>query len=64
MKKMLAIVATVIISLTACADNERMVSFADLPAKAQSFVQQYYNVRCTVCQVIFIANGQNCFLKK
>lgn len=44
MKKMLAIVATVIISLVACADNERMVSFADLPAKAQSFVQQYYNV--------------------
>ena len=44
MKKMLALVATVIISLTACADDERMVRFADLPAKAQSFVQQYYNV--------------------
>ena len=44
MKKMLAIVATVIISLTACADDERMVRFADLPAKAQSFVLQYYNV--------------------
>ena len=44
MKKMLAIVATVIISLVACADNEHMVSFADLPAKAQSFVQQDYTV--------------------
>ena len=44
MKKALAIMATLFISLTACADHEQTIAFSELPAQAQSFVQQHFNV--------------------
>ena len=43
MKKALAIMATLFISLTACADHEQTIVFSELPAQAQSFVQQHFN---------------------
>ena len=44
MKKALAIMATLFISLTACADREHSITYSELPAQAQSFVQQHFNV--------------------
>lgn len=44
MKKMMALMATLMITLTACADRQQMIQFSELPAEAQSFVQKYYNV--------------------
>jgi hypothetical protein len=44
MKKMFAIMATLMIAMTACADRHEMVQYTDLPAAAQSFVQKYYSV--------------------
>ena len=43
MKKILAIAATLVLSLTACADRQQLISFNDLPAAAQTFVKQYFN---------------------
>lgn len=36
--------ATLFISLTACADREHSITYSELPAQAQSFVQQHFNV--------------------
>ncbi len=44
MKKILAIVATLIISLSASADDERMIAYSNLPIQARSFVQKYFTV--------------------
>ena len=43
MKKILAIAATLVLSLTACADRQQLISFNALPAAAQTFVKQYFN---------------------
>lgn len=43
MKKILAIMAILITSLTACADRLHLVQYSDLPAVAQSFIVKYYN---------------------
>lgn len=44
MKKILAIMATLVISLTACADRHHVVEYKELPIQAQTFVQKYFNV--------------------
>lgn len=43
MKKIIVVMASIIIPLTACADHEYLVEFADLPISAQNFIQKYYN---------------------
>ena len=35
--------ATLFISLTACADHEHTIAYSELPAQAQSFMQQHFN---------------------
>jgi hypothetical protein len=43
MKKILAIVATFMLTMTACADRHQLVQYSELPAQAQSFIQKYFN---------------------
>lgn len=43
MKKILAIVATLVLTMTACADRRQLVQYSELPAQAQSFIQKYFN---------------------
>ncbi len=44
MKKMLAIMAIITLSLTACAERQHLVAFTELPVQAQTFVQKYFNL--------------------
>mgnify|MGYP006382283571 CR=1 FL=1 len=44
MKKILAILATLTLSLTACADRQHLIEYSELPAQAQNFIQKYFNV--------------------
>lgn len=44
MKKLLAILATLTLTLTACADRHQLITYSELPVQAQTFVQQYFNV--------------------
>ena len=44
MKKILAVMATIMISLTACADRQHVIAYTELPAQAQTFVQNHFNV--------------------
>lgn len=44
MKKSLFILATIVVSLSACADHEWMITYAELPERAQNFIQRYYNL--------------------
>jgi hypothetical protein len=43
MKKILAIVATLVLTMTACADRRQLVQYSELPVQAQSFIQKYFN---------------------
>jgi hypothetical protein len=44
MKKMMALVATLVLAFTACADDyQRVVQFRSLPVSAQSFIQKHFN---------------------
>ena len=44
MKKILAILATVVLSLTACADRHQLVESSELPAQAQAFIKLHFNM--------------------
>ena len=44
MKKAFAIMATLFIALTACANHEHAIAYSELPAQAQSFIQHHFNV--------------------
>ena len=44
MKKSLIILATLALSLTACADQQQLINQSDLPAQAQAFLQKYFNL--------------------
>lgn len=45
MKKMMALVATLVFTLTACADDyQRVVQFRSLPVLAQSFIKKHFSV--------------------
>lgn len=44
MKKIFAILATLTLSLTACADRHQLIEYPELPAQAQTFLKPYYNV--------------------
>lgn len=44
MKKYFAILATLLISITACAEHEYSVSYSQLPTDAQKFVKTYFNI--------------------
>ncbi len=43
MKKIFAVLATVMISLTACADRHQQIDYPKLPVQAQAFIQTYFN---------------------
>ena len=43
MKKILFILVTITLSLTACADNDQLVEYAELPVVAQMFIRKYFN---------------------
>lgn len=44
MKKMLIILATLALSLTACADHQQLINQSELPVLAQTFIQKYFNL--------------------
>ena len=44
MKKYFAILATLLISITACAEHKYSVSYSQLPTDAQKFVKTYFNI--------------------
>ena len=44
MKKILALMAIITFSLTACADRHQMIGVSDLPAQAQAFIQKHFNI--------------------
>ena len=43
MKKILAVLAIIAFSLTACADRHHVVGYSDIPVQAQAFVEKYFN---------------------
>ena len=44
MKKLLAVLATITLTLTACADRQHLIEYSELPVQAQAFIQKYFNV--------------------
>jgi hypothetical protein len=42
MKKILALMAIITFSLTACADRHQVVGFSEIPVQAQSFIEKYF----------------------
>ena len=42
MKKIIFVLATLALSLTACADHQ-LIQYSELPVQAQAFVQKYFN---------------------
>lgn len=44
MKKILAVLATITLTLTACADRQHLIEYSELPVQAQAFIQKYFNV--------------------
>ena len=42
MKKILAVLAIITFSLTACADRHQMVSYSNIPVQAQAFIEKYF----------------------
>ena len=50
MKKILAIMAIILPSLTACAEHQRMIVYSELPAQAQTFIQRYFN-SCAIAYI-------------
>lgn len=44
MKKLLSILACMMVFLTACADNDVIINFSDLPMQAQKFIQKHFNI--------------------
>ena len=42
MKKILALMAIITFSLTACADRHQVVGFSEIPVQAQAFVEKYF----------------------
>lgn len=43
MKKILLFLVTITLSLTACADNQQLVGYDQLPVVAQTFIRKYFN---------------------
>lgn len=43
MKKLFAIMASMMFTMSACADYKQIIQFNELPQAAQDFVTQYYN---------------------
>jgi hypothetical protein len=43
MKKIFALLASVVITMTACANNDQLISYSSLPVQAQAFIQKYFN---------------------
>jgi hypothetical protein len=44
MKKIFAVLATLTLSLVACADNHQLIGLSELPAQAQTFLRKYFNI--------------------
>lgn len=42
-KKLFVVIFAVLCSLTACADHDQLIAFAQLPAPAQTLVRQYFD---------------------
>ena len=42
MKKIVALLAIITCSLTACADRHQMVSYSNIPVQAQAFIEKYF----------------------
>lgn len=43
MKKILFILVSITLSLTACADNDQLVGYDEFPVVAQTFIRKYFN---------------------
>lgn len=44
MKKILLTIATFVFAMTACAEQEHLISYNELPATAQGFITKYFNL--------------------
>ena len=44
MKKILLIIASIVFTLTACAKQDRLINYLELPATAQEFIERHFNV--------------------
>ena len=44
MKKILAVLATITLTMTACADHNHLIEYSELPVQAQAFIQKYFNI--------------------
>ena len=40
MKKILAVLATITLTMTACADHNHLIEYSELPVQAQAFIQK------------------------
>ena len=49
MKKILFILVSITLSLTACADNDQLVGYDELPVVAQTFIRKYFNPSDVSC---------------
>lgn len=43
MKKIFALLTSVVFTMTACADTDQLISYTNLPVKAQAFIEKYFN---------------------
>lgn len=50
MKKIIIVLATLTLSLTACADRHLLIEYSELPVQAQVFIQKYFDV----AEVVYI----------
>ena len=44
MKKILAVLAIITLTMTACADHNHLIEYSELPVQAQAFIQKYFNI--------------------
>ena len=44
MKKILAVLATITLTMTACADHNHLIEYSELPVQAQAFIPKYFNI--------------------
>ncbi len=56
MKKMMIIMASVLLSLNACADRAQVGSFTNLPQAAQSFVETYF-AKADIAVILYEREG-------
>jgi uncharacterized lipoprotein YmbA len=44
MKKIIIVLVTLTLSLTACADRHQQIEYSELPVQAQAFIQKFFDI--------------------